>query len=136
MTDTSASNQDKRQGTGHWRGTNTSVHRTVSICKGRRGTRWGHPALHPVIHISISNGGRPDVTCFLLRTHLVRLQMFFRFYLFLERGREGEREGEKHHCVVASHTPPIGDLALNSGMCPDWESNPQPFWFTGQRSIH
>ena len=26
-------------------------------------------------------------------------------YLFLERGREGEREGEKHQCVVASHMP-------------------------------
>ena len=25
--------------------------------------------------------------------------------MFLERGREGEREGEKHHCVVASPTP-------------------------------
>ena len=25
-------------------------------------------------------------------------------YLFLERGREGER-GEKHQCVVASHAP-------------------------------
>ena len=23
-------------------------------------------------------------------------------YVFLERGREGEREGEKHQCVVAS----------------------------------
>ena len=31
-----------------------------------------------------------------------------RFYLFIFRhtGREGEREGEKHQCVVASHTPP------------------------------
>ena len=38
-------------------------------------------------------------------------------YLFLERG-EG-REGEKHQCVVASHAPPTGDLAPNTGMCPD-----------------
>ena len=44
-------------------------------------------------------------------------------YLFLESGREGEREGEKHQCVVASHTPPTGDLACNPGRCPDWESN-------------
>ena len=38
---------------------------------------------------------------------------FKRFYLFIfrERGREGEREGEKHQCVVASHAPPTGDLA-------------------------
>ena len=49
---------------------------------------------------------------------------FLRFYLFifLERGREGgkegEIEGEKHRCVVASCTPPTGDLAPNPGMCP------------------
>ena len=43
-----------------------------------------------------------------------------RFYLlFLERGREGEREGEKHQCVVASSVPPTGDLAHNPGMCSD-----------------
>ena len=30
----------------------------------------------------------------------------------------GEREGEKHQCVVASHTPPTRDLACNPGMCP------------------
>ena len=38
-------------------------------------------------------------------------------------GREGEKEGQKHQCVVASQTPPTGDLACNPGMCPDWESN-------------
>ena len=55
-------------------------------------------------------------------------------YLFRERGREGEREGEKHRCVVASHwsgninhAAPTGDLACNPGMCPDWESNQRPF---------
>ena len=30
---------------------------------------------------------------------------FFKF-TFRERGRGVEREGEKHQCVVASHTPP------------------------------
>ena len=48
-------------------------------------------------------------------------------YLFLEREREGEREGEKHPCVVASHLAPTADLAHNPGMCPDWESNRRPF---------
>ena len=48
-------------------------------------------------------------------------------FIFRQSGREGEREGEKHHCGVASHMPPTGDLALNLGMCPDWESNQQPF---------
>ena len=48
------------------------------------------------------------------------------FYLciFRERGREGETEGEKYQCAVASHVHPTGDLALNPGMCPDWELNP------------
>ena len=29
--------------------------------------------------------------------------------------------------MVASLTPPTGNLACNSGMCPDQESNPPPF---------
>ena len=46
---------------------------------------------------------------------------------FRERGKEGEREGEKQQCVVTSHTPPTGNLACNPGMCADWESNQWPF---------
>ena len=54
---------------------------------------------------------------------------FKRFYLFIfrEKGRQGDREGKKHQCVVASHVSPTGDLACNPGMCPDWESNLQSF---------
>ena len=49
-------------------------------------------------------------------------------YLFIrERGREGEREREKHQCVVASHVSQTGDLAHNPGIYLDWESNHQPF---------
>ena len=51
---------------------------------------------------------------------------FKRFYLFLERGREGEREGEKHQ-LAASHMPPTRDLTYNPSMCHDQESNQQPF---------
>ena len=40
-------------------------------------------------------------------------------YLFLETGKD--------HCVVASCTPPTGDLACYPGMCPDWELNQWPF---------
>ena len=29
--------------------------------------------------------------------------------------------------MVASYVPPTGDLGHNPGMCPDWESNQQPF---------
>ena len=50
-------------------------------------------------------------------------------FIFRERGREGEREGEKHPCVVASHSPCIGDLAYNPDIWPDWELNQQPIGF-------
>ena len=51
------------------------------------------------------------------------------FYLFnfRERGKEGEREGEKHQYVLASPMSPAGDLAHNPGTSSDWESNQQPF---------
>ena len=48
---------------------------------------------------------------------------FIYLFIFRERGREGEREGEKHQGVVDSSTPLTGDPAHNPGMCPDWESN-------------
>ena len=56
------------------------------------------------------------------------MRIFLRFYLliFRERGREGERERDKHW-LVASHVPSAGDLACNPGTCPDWESNQQSF---------
>ena len=59
----------------------------------------------------------------------VLLSLFLRFlkFIFRKRGREAEREGGKHHCVVASRTTFTGDLACNPGMCPDWESNLWPF---------
>ena len=62
------------------------------------------------------------------------MKAFLRFYLFIfrEREMEGERESElslaeKQQCVVASHTPPTGDLTCNPDMCPDRESNRRPF---------
>ena len=56
---------------------------------------------------------------------------FLRFYLFIfrERGREAEREEEKHQCVVASCAPPTGDVPCNPGMCPDWDSKQGPFGY-------
>ena len=45
----------------------------------------------------------------------------------LERGRKREREGEDRLCVIASCAPPTGDQAHNPGLCPNWESNWQPF---------
>ena len=51
------------------------------------------------------------------------VEHLFILFIFRERGKEGEREGEKHQCVVASRTPHPGDLAFNPGMCLDWELN-------------
>ena len=51
----------------------------------------------------------------------------FILFIFRERETEGEREGEKHQCVVASCATPPGDMARDLGMCPDWESNWRPF---------
>ena len=60
-------------------------------------------------------------------------KIFLKTYFFREKGREGEREGEKHQ-LVASHMPPTGDLACNPGKCPDWELTPWPFglWASAQ----
>ena len=56
---------------------------------------------------------------------IIFLNIFKRFYLFIfrQRGGEGDREGEKHECVVASGVTATGDLTCNPGMCPGWESN-------------
>ena len=49
-------------------------------------------------------------------------------YLFLERGEGREKEMERSmECVVASHLPPTGDPAHNPDLCPDWESNCDPW---------
>ena len=55
------------------------------------------------------------------------LKILFLLFIFRERGREGEREGEKDQGVVAFHTPLTWDLACYLGMCRDWELNWQPF---------
>ena len=63
-------------------------------------------------------------------TEKLHFFLFKRFYLFLERGREGE----KHQRVVASCVPPTGDLAHNPGMCKGVDLVTP--WFPGQYSIH
>ena len=54
---------------------------------------------------------------------------FLRLYLFIfrQKGREGEREGEKHLCVVASHTPPYWGPGLQPRHVPWLGIEPQPF---------
>ena len=54
-------------------------------------------------------------------------------YLFLERGKEGEREGEKHCLVAPRPLPPTltTNRTCNLGMCPSQESNQQSFSLCG-----
>ena len=75
-------------------------------------------------HSDSSVGKCPHLT--LWKAESFQRTIFFKdfIYLFLE-SREG-REGEKHQCVAASWAPPTGDLACNSGTCPDRESNQWP----------
>ena len=56
---------------------------------------------------------------FSFRFYCVLFKKISFIYLFLERGRKGEREGEKHQRVVASRASPSGDLAHNPSMRPD-----------------
>ena len=47
--------------------------------------------------------------------------------MFRQRGREGERAGEKHQCVISSCALLTGDLTHNPGLCSDCELIWQPF---------
>ena len=63
-----------------------------------------------------------------LKNKFLPIFFFLRLYLFnfRERGREGEKEGEKSMCGCLSHVLYQGP-ALQPSMCPDWESNQRPF---------
>ena len=65
-------------------------------------------------------------------------QFLKRFYLFIfrERGRQGERKGEKHQCVVASGMPPRWGPGLQARHVPRLGIKSVTFWFTGLCSVH
>ena len=80
---------------------------------------------HFTIHTNIESCCTPETNIILC---------FYEIFIFLKilliyfqtEGKGGRKKGQKHQCVVASHVPPIGDLACNPGMCSDWEQNQQP----------
>ena len=57
-------------------------------------------------------------------------------YLFLEKGREGEREGEKHQRMVASHARPYWGPGLQPRCVPRLGIEPATLCFTGMCSVH
>ena len=63
------------------------------------------------------------------------LKKRFYWFIFRERGREGERKGEKHQCVVAS-CPPYWGSGLQPKHVPWLGIKPVTLWFSGQHSIH
>ena len=48
-------------------------------------------------------------------------------FIFRERGMKGEKRHYIRETLISSPMPLTGDLDCNPGMCPDWESNWQPF---------
>ena len=77
-------------------------------------------------------------------------KIFFIFlkilFIFRERGREGEREGEKHRClryIDRMHVPNRGpglQLGLQPGLqprlMPRLGIEPETFWFAGRHLIY
>ena len=61
----------------------------------------------------------PQGPVYRLHGGILQHYLFLRFYFLRQRTSEGERQGEKHQCVVASQAPSTEDLASNPGMCPD-----------------
>ena len=59
----------------------------------------------------------------------IHMQIFKDYFLERGEGREKERERNITVWLPLAH-PPTGDLACNPGLCPDWESNWQPFGFS------
>ena len=58
-----------------------------------------------------ANPSGPTQFKFELKLRKTEKKFFLILFIFRERGREGERDGEKHQCVVASHVPTNGDTA-------------------------
>ena len=58
----------------------------------------------------------------------IQIKLFLkRLYLFRERGEGREEEERNINVWLPLACPLTGDPAQNLSMCPDWESNQQPF---------
>ena len=79
-------------------------------------------------YYSIYEGGTQKTQNLFIKYYIFILTWFLKIFIFRERGREGEREGEKHQCVVASHMPPTGGTIWLTtqacGLTGNWTGNP------------
>ena len=72
-------------------------------------------------------------------SNIIYLFLFYKRFIylfFIEKGRERERVGEKHQCVVASHVPLHWGPGLQPRHVPWLGIKPVTLWFTGRHSIH
>ena len=68
-------------------------------------------------------------------TGLHELHFFLRFYF--QREGKGERKRERSMLVRNISRPPTGDLAYDTGLCPDRVGiESRNFWLTDQHSVH
>ena len=70
--------------------------------------------------------------CLLMIGNLLKLY----FFIFRQRARVGERKGEKHQCVVASHVPHTGKPGPQPRNEPQLGIEPATLCFTVRCSIH
>ena len=67
------------------------------------------PCLHPAAaHTQTCTDISSPSPSFCFQDDTLFFFLIFYLFIFRDRGREGEREGEKLQCVVASHVPPLG----------------------------
>ena len=88
-------------------------------------------------YIVILNIGKSNASHFIFLVKFVLALLgpvlFFSFLLnkdfiyFQTKGKGGRKRGRETSICCCLSCPPTGDLACNTGMCPDQESNQQPF---------
>ena len=103
-----------------WRGIFGEVAVWVEVWKEsrsgmERSEGWGTDAIPgSTLGLTWDTTGNPRRKSLGNQLRFFFIKMLF-IYFFRERGKEREREGEKHQCVVAFYTPPTGDLAHTPG---------------------
>ena len=111
---------------GHWRGWGPGAP-LGHVCSCERSGRADLGPVPPADQprgVLKSTSGAPRSSCVLvfassqiIPKSFVPFFFFKDFIYFRQRGREGERTGEKHQCVVAFGVPPNEDLARATQAC-------------------